>query len=489
MAGIGFTLQKLFRDDYLSLRVRAYAYASFIAAGPWILSVGSIAFINVILVHFANVEDAQRQLFIVTVSYSFIFSQMLSGGWQLIVTRYLADHFFQNRLEVVTPTYIGISRIVFAISLTAAVIFYWSSPLSLLYKGMSVMLFFMCGQIWLAMVFLTAAKDYKMIAYSFLAGAVISIGGVFTFLHFPIAFGAYEQAANILLGFSCGILTTMCMLVFVLLRAFPAKSASNPYGFLKYVDKYPSLLWVGFLYNMGVWTHNMVIWMGSSGVWIEETFVYSPIYDTSVFLANLTIIPSLVLFVVSVETQFYDKYKSFYGYVTNGGTLEMIHKAKKRMVDVLWRELYRLTKLQGIITVFVILVSELLLERIGLQKTVIDIFRLCALGALLNAIMLIHILLMLYFEDRKGAVITGAVYFAMNVLMTGGLLPLGFDYYGFSYFVAGLAAYGWSGYRLLTFLKRIEVHTFITQSIVYKEKSGFFTWLSEKVYAVRLFKS
>ncbi|MBP1967724.1 exopolysaccharide Pel transporter PelG [Paenibacillus aceris] len=488
MAGIGFTLQKLFRDDYLSLRVRAYAYASFIAAGPWILSVGSIAFINVILVHFANVEDNQRQLFIVTVSYCFIFSQMLSGGWQLCVTRYLADHFFHNRLEVVTPTYIGISRIIFGISLLAAVIFYWSSPLSILYKVMSVLLFFMCGQIWLAMVFLTAAKDYKMIAIAFLAGAAVSIGSVFVLLHYPISFTQYRQSTNILLGFSCGMLLTMAILVFVLLRAFPARTAVNPYGFLQYVDKYPSLLWTGFLYNIGVWTHNMIIWLGSSGVRIEETFRYSPIYDTSVFLANLTVIPSLVLFVVSVETEFYDKYKTFYGYVTNGGTLEMIQKAKKRMVEVLWRELYRLTKLQGILTVFIILISEMLLELVGLQKTVIDIFKLCALGALLNAIMLIHILLMLYFEDRKGAVITGGIYFGLNVLLTAGLLPLGFDYYGFSYFLAGLAAYGWSGYRLLIFLKRIEVHTFISQSIIYKEKSGFFARLSEKVYLQRYFK-
>jgi uncharacterized membrane protein len=488
MAGIGFTLQKLFRDDYLSLRVRAYAYASFITAGPWILSVGSIAFINVILVHFANIEDAQRQLFIVTVSYSFIFSQMLSGGWQLSVTRYLADHFFQNRLEVVTPTYIGISRIIFVISLIAAIIFYWSSPLSILYKMLSVLLFFMCGQIWLAMVFLTAAKDYKMIAIAFLAGTVVSIGCVFVLLQYPIPFDQYRQATNILIGFSSGILLTMGMLVYVLLRAFPAKSASNPYGFLHYVDKYPSLLWVGFLYNIGVWSHNMIIWLGPSGVKIEETFLYSPIYDTAVFLANLTVIPSLVLFVVSVETEFYDKYKTFYGYVTNGGTLEMIQKAKKRMVEVLWRELYRLTKLQVILTVFIILVSEILLEMIGLQKTVIDIFKLCALGALLNAIMLIHILLMLYFEDRKGALITGGIYFALNALSTAFLLPLGFDYYGFSYFLAGLVAYGWSGFRLLTFLKRIEVHTFITQSIIYKEKSGFFTRLSERMDVQRFFK-
>jgi uncharacterized membrane protein len=482
MAGIGFTLQKLFRDDYLTLRVRAYAYASFIAAGPWMLSVGSIALINFMLVQFGHVDDAQRQLFIVTVSYCFIFSQILSGGWQLSVTRYLADHFFQNRLEVVTPTYVGISRVILGISLIIAVIFYWSSPLSMVYKVTSVMLFFMIGQIWLAMVFLTAAKDYKIISYSFLAGGLVSIIGVIVLMRYPIAFEQHEQATNILIGFSCGILLTMSMLVFVLLRSFPAKEASNPYGFLHYVDKYPSLLWIGFLYNIGVWTHNIIIWLGPSGVRIEETFMYSPIYDTPVFLANLTIIPSLVLFVVSVETQFYDKYKTFYGYVTHGGTLEMITKAKKRMVEVLWRELYRLTKLQGILTLFIILISDMLLERLGLQEIIIDIFKMCALGALMNSIMLINILIMLYFEDRKGAVITGGIYFTLNVILTFALLPLGFDYYGFSYFMAGLAAYSWSGFRLLTFLKRIEVHTFISQSIVYKEVRGFFTRLSEKAY-------
>lgn len=93
-------------------------------------------------------------------------------------------------------------------------------------------------------------------------------------------------------------------------------------------------------------------------------------------------------------------------------------------------------------------------------KTVIDIFKLCTLGALLNAIMLIHILLMLYFEDRKGALITGGIYLSLHVLLTTFLLPLGFDYYGFSYFLAGLVAYGWSGLRLLTFEADRSTHIY-----------------------------
>ncbi|WNQ10267.1 exopolysaccharide Pel transporter PelG [Paenibacillus aurantius] len=482
MAGIGFTLQKLFREDYLSLRVRAYAYASFIAAGPWILSVGSIALINFLLQRLGGVDDAERQLFVVTVSYCFIFSQILSGGWQLSVIRYLADHFYLNRLEVVTPTFTGISRLVLALSAVASVIFFWNSPLPMLYKLGSAAVFMLIGQIWLAMIFLTAAKSYKIISLAFLAGGAVSVGGVLLLLHHPLPFASHGQATNLLLGFGLGIGVTATMLALVLLRSFPAREESNPYGFLHYVDKYPSLLAVGFFYNLGVWMHNLIIWLGPSGVRIERTFTYSPLYDSSVFLANLTIIPSLVLFVVSVETQFYDKYKVFYGYVTNGGTLDMIKRAKTRMTEVLWRELYRVTKIQGILTLFFLIACQALLERLGLQKTMIDIVRMSALGALLGSLMLINILIMLYFEDRKGAAWTAGIYFALITVLTITLLPLGIDYYGFSYFLGGAGAYAWSGLRLLRFLERIEVHTFISQSILYREVRGWFTRLGEKAY-------
>jgi polysaccharide biosynthesis protein PelG len=479
MAGIGFTLQKLFKDDYASLRVRAYAYASFIAAGPWLISVGSVALIQFLVKRLAGMDNLDAQLFVVTVSYCFIFSQIISGGWQLIVTRYLADHFYQNRLEIVTPTFAGISRLVFASSLIAAVWFYWGTPLPFLYKMISTVLFLVIGQIWLAMVFLSAAKNYQIISYAFLTGGTVAVASVLWLLYRPLPFETHSLATNLLLGFTAGLTLTMVILVAVLLRTFPASKPSNPYGFLHYVDKFPALLLTGFFYNVGVWLDNIIIWFGPAGVTVEETFRYSPIYDNAVFLAYLTVIPCLVLFVVSVETEFYDRYRKFYGYIVNGGTLDMIMTAKRRMVEVLWRELYRMTKVQGCISLFFILIGGFLIVYLHFDKLTADIFRVYTLGAMASTLMLILMLIMLYFEDRKGALITSALFLILNLLLSLAVLPAGLDYYGFNYFLASMAGFCYAGLRLLRFLHRIEVHTFVSQGILEKEIHGPFTRLGE----------
>ncbi|WP_281888888.1 exopolysaccharide Pel transporter PelG [Paenibacillus sp. YYML68] len=485
MAGIGFKLQKLFRDDYTSLHIRAYAYASFIAAGPWLISVISVALINLLVKRLGGLEELESQLFIVTISYSFIFSQVLSGGWQLVVTRFLADHFYQNKLDIITPTFTGISRIVFVTSLGAAILFYIGSPLPFSYKLISTMLFLMIGQIWLCMVFLSAAKNYQIISYAFLTGSIVSVLGVFVLLATPLPFEQHERVTNVLIGFTVGVGITLLMLLAVLLRTFPARTRQNHYGFLHYVDKYPSLLAVGFLYNLGIWMDKILIWLGPAGVYVEQTFRFSPIYDNAVFLAYFSVIPSLVLFVVAVETEFYSRYREFYGYVTNGGTLEMIMRAKKRMVEVLWYQMLRLTKLQGVCTLSLIIVADFLFDWLKYAEMTTDIFQIYALGAMTSTIMLMCILIMLYFEDRRGALYASVLFFAANTVMTLVVIPPGLDYYGLNYFLASLISFAYCGWRLLKYLSRIEVHTFVTQGILEKEVRGPFTRLAEK--AQRLF--
>ncbi|WP_426448562.1 exopolysaccharide Pel transporter PelG [Paenibacillus sp. S-38] len=482
MAGIGFKLQKLFREDYTSLQIRAYAYASFIAAGPWLISVLSVSLLNFLIRRYGGFGEQEAQLFIVTVSYCFIFSQIVSGGWQLVVTRFLADHFYLGRLDIITPVYTGISRLVLVISAAAALLFYWNTPLPFSYKLISAVLFLAMGQIWLSMVFLSAAKNYRIISWAFVTGGLLAVVFVLLLLRHPLPFTSHRDASNVLLGFTLGMLAAMSILAAVLLRTFPSKHMENPYGFLQYADKFPSLLVTGFGYNLGVWMDKILIWLGPAGVTVEGTFRFSPIYDNAVFLAYLTVVPSLVLFVVSVETRFYDKYRKFYGYITNGGTLEMILTAKKRMVEVLWNELLRMAKLQGSLTLFLIVVSGFLLDRLGYGPLTADIFRIYSLGAMVSTLMLTVILIMLYFEDRQGAWVTSLLFLSLNTLFTLGVLPPGLDFYGFNYFLASFIAFAYSSWRLLTFLQRIEVRTFVRQGILEPRWQGWFTRLSEFAY-------
>ncbi|MCZ8514662.1 exopolysaccharide Pel transporter PelG [Paenibacillus filicis] len=475
MAGIGFTLREQFRDDSTSLKGRAHAYASFAAAGPWMISVLSVALMSLLIKRFGPVGEQEARLFVVTVSYCFIFSQIFAGGWQLTITRYLTDHFCKGELDGVASSFKGISRLVLAVSTAAAVLFYWGSPLPFSYKLLSTLLFLAIGQIWLALVFLTAAKNYKAIAYAFVLGTAVSAGAVLILLRFPVPFSSHREITNMLLGYTSGMFLTMCMLGAVLVRAFPAGLRGKPYAILRYADKYPSLLAVGFLFNLGLWVDKVLVWLGPNGVTLESTFRCSPLYDPAAFLAYISVIPTVVLFAVSAETQFYGRYLRFYGHVTNGGTLKMIERSKHRMIEGLRRAMYRIAKIQGMLTLLLMLGSILLLGYILDDPITAQMFQVYVLGAMASTLMFLCILIMLYVEDRKGTVTASSLFFGLNVLFTLGVLPAGSDYYAFNYLLASFAAFAWSGWRLIGFLQRIEAHTFVNLSILPGEERGFFT--------------
>ena len=62
-------------------------------------------------------------------------------------------------------------------------------------------------------------------------------------------------------------------------------------------------------------------------------------YDVPAFFAFISVLPTLVMFVVSLETAFYEKYKLYYLNILNNGTVKDIEQAKGEMKKTLMREI------------------------------------------------------------------------------------------------------------------------------------------------------
>ena len=79
MAGIGFELRKLYRKQGLFNNLKAYAYSTMTTIGPMIL-----CFILVLVQQYfmkdAGITYLQKELFIATIAYCFIFSIIVSSG-------------------------------------------------------------------------------------------------------------------------------------------------------------------------------------------------------------------------------------------------------------------------------------------------------------------------------------------------------------------------------------------------------------------------
>lgn len=476
MAGIGFTLQKLFKDEYYSSRMKAYMYSAIVSAGPWIAAVITVNILLFISDYYFP-EISERDLFMGTIVYSFVFSQIITAPWQFVITRYISDKLYTKDYRSIKASFTGLSKLISIISLLLSIIFYINTDLPIYYKFMAIFLFVFISLLWIVMVYLSAIKNYSIISYAYIIGGIVSITLAFIFYKYRLMFGQYNIASSILLAYLVGLIITYSILLYSFMKNFLHQN-NKEYDFLQYLNKYSSLFFIGLFYTLGLWVDDLIMWYSELGVDVHQTYKYAPLYDNAVFLAYLTIIPTMILFMVQIETEFYSLYKKYFGLATKNGTLEEIEVARIELRNSTYRQLIYTMEVQTIISLTLIVLSGLIFSYLNIPLIVRDIFRIASLGALCNIFVLVIILILLYFEGRKESVLISLVFFSLNMLFTFYFIPKGVDYYGFGYFIGSFLALILALIVLRIFMKNINYNTFGKQPIFVPEEKGIFVQLA-----------
>lgn len=476
MAGIGFELKKLFKHKSFFNNIRAYLYSTLVSVGPFILCTLMITTIQ-FLMRYMKVSFLERELFLASIVYAFIFSQIITSGFSMIITRFISDKLYSKEFKDILPSLYGIISICLVIGAVPASVFFTKSPLDWRIKLSSYILYMQLIIMWLQSVYLSALKDYIKIVKGFLAGIVITLISAYCLMKFL----RINIVLELLVAMDIGIFTIIVVLM-AYIRSFFSESSNKYFLFFSYFDKYPALFFVNLFYTLGLYVHNFVFWGGSLKNIIASTYIYSPIYDVPTFYAFLSTIPSMVVFVVSVETSFYEKYKVYYSNITGNGNLLDIENSRKDMTNVLWSEIRNIMELQLFFTLVSLVLGGIFLARIGLIKLSMDIFNIITLGAYANIIMLVIILIELYFEDRKGALIISSTFLISNFSFSLFSVYMGENFYGLGFFLATFISLIIGVNRLANFLKYINYHTFCSQPVVYRERRGAFSKIVEYFY-------
>ena len=396
MAGIGFQLKKLFRHQGYMMNMRAYAYSSFVIVGPMIFCMAMVIVIQQMLKAYGAPLN-ERELFVAVSQYGFIFSQLVTSGFIMIMYRYIADMIYLKQWDHILPSLQGIMAITLLIGGTAGAVFYLSSPIDWKVKGAAYLLFIELMIIWVQTVYLSALKDYLRIVKSFFFAFLVALGCSYLGLHFFQSVKAY----TVILAMDIGFFLLILSFTHQISMFFPDNNRRY-FHFLTYLDKFPMLFLIGVFYTLGLYIHNFIYWASDYQWVIEGTFYLAPFYDIPVFYALMSIIPAMVVFVVSVETEFYDTYKNYYTTILNGGTTGDIQKSKKQMHHTLMQQISRVIEVQLFFSITSIMIGIYFYPRLGLLKTQLDTFYLLVFGAYFCIIMYIITLVLLYFDDQKG---------------------------------------------------------------------------------------
>lgn len=455
MAGIGFQLRRILaRDDYTST-AKAYLYATVLSAGPWLSPV--VCLVGLGIFYYLVVSYESMTMVRITIIYTYIFSFIFTGSFQVLETRYLSDIIYQGKKEACIPAFVSIFILILPISLFMATGFYYFVDMSILYRLIAVSLYtILCG-IWLGMNFLSALKDYAAIFCSFFIGALVSFLGA-------IGLGRVLGIEGFLLGFTIGQFITFVMFLGKILSEF-----SGSYRFstdiFRHIKIYPELLVTGLAFNMAIWVDKFIFWLPETGVRIHSLFYSCGYYEGSTLLAFLTVIPSFAIFLIRVETGFYEKWRLFYATLLYRRPLALIQKSKREMIDSLRNGILDLVKIQAPISMCFLIFAPQIMGFLRLSPVALFIFRIAVIGAFLQAFLMMSLIILYYFDFRKSVMQVTLVYLVAHLFLSYVTHEAGIRYFGYGYFFANLLCLSYAYTILSKKLDNLEYITFAFQPL------------------------
>lgn len=456
MAGIGFTLKRLSRQDNLIGIAAAYAHAAFASAGPWLMTVLALGGITLFYSEYFPTNELID--FRIIVVYNFGFSLMLSAPVFMVVTRFLADGIYHKNVTP-TPTVLLISLALLFLILSPLAVFYYgyytNLPLSLRLGAIGNL--FLISSVWVLGVYVTSLKNYRSVSLAFVIGMALA-----TF--FAQLFKAEYGAAGMLSGFNIGLIVIAFSLAANIFAEYPYRLVART-DLSRYYRTYWELAVGGLFYNAAIWIDKWLMWRyAPEAITLPSRMAHYPNYDTAMFLAYLTIVPAMALFIFSMETNFFLRYQRFYDDILDHRPLATIRENHKKIVAALMGSARNFFVVQGTVTLLAIVLAAQLFDLLNINYLQIGIFRIGTLGAFFHVLMLFELIVLSYFNCRRQVMVIEGAYLLLNALLTMGCIRLGFPYYGYGYFLASLLCFAWASVVLFKHIKDLPYHTFITNN-------------------------
>lgn len=455
MADLGLELRKILRRDSFSSTLWAYVYAGINSAGPLILSIVGILLIGLISLPMVN-PPVRIVQFQVSVTYLIAASLIITGALQLSFTRFISDRLFQRRPKRVLPSYNAVTLVttvgtgLLGLILAMTLFKHESIP----YRMLMLIGFVILSNVWIGVIFLASIKQYKVIFIAFFAGYSATV-------FFAVLFNSFGLEG--LLG---GFVLGHFFLLVILMSLIHHNYYSDNYISWEVFDKsfaYPSLIFVGLLFNLGVWLDKFMFWFSATGQTVIGPLRASVIYDIPVFIAYLCIIPGMAVFLLRLETDFVKHYAGFYEAIRAGGTLEQIRDLRNMMVQSAKTGLYEILKIQTVVILLIFAFGDKLLRLIGISTLYLPLLEIDVIAASLQVLFLGILNFFFYLDSRRIVLILTGIFVVLNGAFTWVTLYLGPDTYGYGFAGALLLVVLLGVYLLGRRFETLEYETYMLQ--------------------------
>ncbi len=456
MAGIAFRLQKLLQGDSYTDLIRAYLYSSIISTGPMLVIIFVLALLRTTLSTHVSIDETN--LFFTLIVYVYAFSMIGISPFFYIITRYIADKYYLRQISDFSPCYFSSLFASFVIQSIFSILFLRSVELPFGLLVSIHLLYLSISGVWLAMIFLSAAQNYQWIVIAYFTGSFIS---AFLCPYWGVRIGL----AGYIYGYSIGQFLIFAILSFRIVAEFGSPKSLDMNFFL-YFKKYPYLALVGLFYYLGIWVDKFTFWYSDQGETVKGVFHSFPDYDVPLFLAFLTIVPSMAFFIIQMETSFYKKFTLFYKGIQKRDSLQKLTLLQTEIIETLTKNFKQFVVFQGIISGLIILSIYQIGDIFHLQTNQMGIFRIAILGAFMQMGFIMILNIIFYFDFQKEAFYLCFGYFLANFSFSFLSLKIGYAAYGYGFMLANLFILIPGFFILDKRLKNLIFWTFTRQAVL-----------------------
>ena len=453
MAGIGFELRKYLNDDSFTGTLKAYGFAGLISAGPWVLSILGVMLIGIIALVQNTQGDSIKQ-FTTSITWIMGASLVLTGLLQLVFTRFVADRLFEKKDDVINGNLLGAIVLTTVVSGVIGIIL--MSTLfdqSFAYEVLMLANFVTLSNIWIVVIFIAGLKRFKLILCAFAIGYGTTLG--LSVLLLP--YGLTGLLAGLLTGHS----VLLFLMIGVVLPEYPFYGQLR-FEFLRPRQIFPSLIAIGFLYNSGMWIDKLLFWMSpATSEAVIGPLRASLIYDLPIFLAYLSIIPGMAVFLLRIETDFAESYDGFFNAVRGNASLQEIEQQGNRMVVAVREGLHQIVRVQGATILLLYVLGPTMIEWLGISDKYVHLYYINLVGVGAQVLLLAILNVLFYLDKLIYALILTSILFVSNTVFTIITLHTGPEYFGYG-FGLSMTLSALAGVMLLSReLENIEFRTFM----------------------------
>lgn len=434
MAGIGFALRRLSNEENLLSRAASMGHAAVIAAGPWIFTILSLGIITITTEPLAGLQSLET--FRCAVIYAFAISLVTTSPVAIVTTRLVADGLYQRKFESIAGVYIG-SLSAATLPVIVAIVLMYAGVLKIpLQLGVaSGACCLIVALIWISLALAGTVHDYMGVTVSFVVGLLVSIAGA-------LGAAVWDMGAiGLIWGFNAGLSVTLFCLMARVLTTFP-HDVRDPISGVRdlwvAVKRYKVIAFGALAANAAIWVDKWVMWVSDIGETVQGGFIHAPLYDSAMFVACLVIIPALSLFIVHLETDFFDSYQQYFGHVRQHATLRRIEESRKSLVEVALGSLFHIVLIQAALCAVVVLMAPVIADTLNLQYRQISILRYGALSALFQFLFLASSAILLFLDQRMRYLALQVLFLVLNAGLTYASIKLGWRFHGMGFFLATL---------------------------------------------------